>query len=239
MIPKLSPYNYIFPDANIASKEGIVAWGGDLNPNRVIAAYQKGIFPWFNEGDVPLWWSPDPRAILFPKDLKISKSLKKSLKKYTVTFDNDFSSVIKMCRNVRVKNQELTWILDETIKTFNELHSMDLAHSVETYDDEEKLVGGLYGICMGKVFCGESMFSIKTDASKVAFVALVRSLEKYNFLIDCQIPNPHLLSLGVSEIKRSNFLEMFDGAIQKPSGFSRWSDLESEIEGAQMCSLRD
>lgn len=229
LVPKLSPFNYIFPNPSFASKEGVVAWGGDLNPNRVIAAYQKGIFPWFNEGDVPLWWSPDPRAILLPKNLKISKSLKKSFKKYTVTFDNDFSSVIEMCRSVRVDNKEQTWILSETIKTFKELYKMDLAHSVETYDDEGKLVGGLYGICMGKVFCGESMFSIKRDASKVAFVALVRSLEKYNFLIDCQIPNPHLLSLGVSKIKRERFLDMFDKAIERPSGFCRWSDLESEI----------
>lgn len=226
-IPKLSPYNYLFPDANFTSKEGVVAWGGDLNPNRVIAAYQKGIFPWFNEGDVPLWWSPDPRAILYPQNIKISKSLKKSIKKYRVTFDNDFSSVIKMCRDVRTKNKEETWILDETIKTFNELHQMDLAHSIEAYDENDKLVGGLYGLCMGKVFCGESMFSIKTDASKVAFVALAKSLGRYNFLIDCQLPNPHLLSLGVSAIKREKFLEAFYKAIEQPSGFYNWRDLNT------------
>lgn len=228
-IPKLSPYNYLFPDANISTKEGVVAWGGDLNPNRVIAAYQKGIFPWFNEGDVPLWWSPDPRAILYPQEIKISRSLKKSIKKFNITFDNDFSSVISMCKDVRIKNQEQTWILDETVKTFNELHRMDLAHSVEVYDEKGVLAGGLYGLCMGKVFCGESMFSVQRDASKVAFVALAKSLEKYDFLIDCQIPNPHLLSLGVKAIKRDKFLKMFYSAIEKPSGFRSWKHLKNSV----------
>lgn len=216
-IPKLNPNYYIFPKE--VSEEGIVAWGGDLKPDRLIAAYKSGVFPWFNEDDPILWWSPNPRCVLFPKDIKVSKSLKKSIKKYRVTYDKDFSSVIKMCREVRTKNGEETWIREDMIKAYEALHVRGFAHSVEVWDSDE-LVGGLYGICMGRVFCGESMFSKKRDASKVALVDLARKLERYEFdMIDCQVPNPHLLSLGASVISRDEFLHKLEIAIDKSSGF--------------------
>lgn len=220
-IPKLNPNYYIFPKEG--SKEGIVAWGGDLKPDRLIAAYKSGIFPWFNENDPILWWSPDPRCILYPKDIKISKSLKKSLKRYHVTYDKDFSSVIKACRDVRIKNNEETWIIKDIIKAYEALHVRDFAHSVEVWENDN-LVGGLYGICMGKVFCGESMFSTKTDASKVAFVNLAKKLQNHNFdMIDCQVPNSHLLSLGACTISKNEFLQKLEIAINKPSGFEKFA----------------
>lgn len=229
-IPKLSAYNYIFPDPSQAEDKGLVAWGGDLNPNRLIAAYKEGIFPWFNEGDEILWWSPNPRAILSPKDVKISKSLKKSMKKYRVSFDANFEKVICLCRDVRIENGFDTWILDEVIEAYKALHEKDFAHSVEVWYEDE-LVGGLYGLSLGKIFCGESMFSIKRDASKVAFVVLAKTLQKYDFIIDCQIPNPHLISLGAGEMPREKFLKLLHKKINEPSGFTSWDALDVEILG--------
>ena len=207
MIPKLTQYNHFFPNPRLASKEGLVAWGGDLSPDRVMSAYLKGIFPWYNENDPILWWSPDPRLILYPNDLKISKSLKKSLKKYTVKINHDFSSIIKACRDTRVENGEGSWIIDEVIECYEELHKRGLVISFETYLGDE-LVGGLYGVDLGKVFCGESMFSKSRDASKVALVALSEYCLKngYDF-IDCQIPTEHLKSMGAIEICRDEFLD--------------------------------
>ena len=208
MIPKLTQYNHFFPDPLSASKEGLVAWGGDLNPDRVMSAYLKGIFPWYNENDPILWWSPDPRLLLFPQDLKISKSLKKSLKKYTVKINHDFSSIIRACRDVRLQKGEGSWIIDEVIECYEELYKRDLVKSFETYYEGE-LVGGLYGVDLGRVFCGESMFSIKSDASKVALVFLSEYCLKngYDF-IDCQVPTNHLKSMGAVEVEREKFLEM-------------------------------
>lgn len=221
IVPKLDPNYYIFPKA--INNDGIVAWGGDLNSNRLIAAYKNGIFPWFNEDDPILWWSPNPRCILLLDDIKISKSLKKSLKKFHVSYDKDFSSVIKECREVRLKSNENTWIDKRIIQAYDLLHKKDFAHSVEVWQDG-KLVGGLYGVILGKVFCGESMFSKKTDASKVAFVNLVNKLKGYDFdFIDCQVPNPHLLSLGAKVISRDSFLKMLEVSTNKPSGFEKFS----------------
>lgn len=220
-IPKLNPNYYIFP--TYSSDEGIVAWGGDLKPDRLIAAYKSGIFPWFNENDPILWWSPDPRCILYPKDIKISKSLKKSMKRFRITYDKDFSRVIKSCREVRVNNSEETWIIDDMIKAYEALHVRDFAHSVEVWEDDE-LVGGLYGVCMGKVFCGESMFSKKSDASKVALANLAKKLQSYEFeMIDCQVPNSHLLSLGACVISKNEFLNRLEIAINRPSGFEKFA----------------
>jgi len=207
LIPKLTNFNYIFPDPSKSSNEGLVAWGGDLNPNRVISAYLQGIFPWYNEDDPILWWSPDPRLILYPKDLKISKSLKKSLKKFEVKINYDFSSTIRACRDVRVLNGEGSWIIDEVIECYEELYKRDLVKSFETYLDGE-LVGGLYGVDLGGVFCGESMFSRVSDASKVALVALSEyCLENGYDFIDCQVPTNHLKSMGAVEISRDEFLK--------------------------------
>jgi leucyl/phenylalanyl-tRNA--protein transferase len=205
----------MFPNPRLASKEGLVAWGGDLNPNRILAAYRKGIFPWYNDSDPILWWSPDPRLVLFFDDIKISKSLQKSLNRYEVRFDTNFEAVIEKCREIRVKNDENTWILEEVIEKYVEIHKLGFAMSAETYLDGE-LVGGLYGILMGKVFCGESMFALKSDASKVALVRLSQKLQKegYDF-IDCQIPSGHLKSMGACEISRDEFLNMLEEALGK------------------------
>lgn len=205
----------MFPDPRLSSKEGLVAWGGDLNPNRILAAYRKGIFPWYNDSDPILWWSPDPRLVLFFDDMKISKSLQKSLNKYEVRFDTNFEAVIQKCREIRVKSGENTWILEEVIEKYVEIHKLGFAMSAETYFEGE-LVGGLYGILMGKVFCGESMFALKSDASKVALVRLSQKLQKegYNF-IDCQIPSEHLKSMGAREISRDEFLDMLGEALGK------------------------
>ncbi len=215
MIQRLRQYNYTFPDPRLASKEGLIAWGGDLSTDRVLSAYKQGIFPWYNEDDPILWWSPDPRLILYPKDIKISKSLKKSLKKYEVKFNTNFEEVIKQCRDTRVKNQEGTWILKEIIEAYTKLHDSGYVKSVETYFEKE-LVGGLYGVDLDGVFCGESMFSIKKDASKVALVRLAQKLESEGYkFIDCQIPTDHLKSMGAVEISRDKFLDMLESALGK------------------------
>jgi len=215
LIPQVSRYSYIFPNPREASKEGLVAWGGDLNPNRILSAYRQGIFPWYNENDPILWWSPDPRLVLFFDDLKISKSLNRNLKKYEVRFDTNFEEVIKKCRDIRLLKDENTWILEEVIEQYIEIHEMGFAMSVETYHEGE-LIGGLYGILMGGVFCGESMFSSKSDASKVALVKLADKLqsEGYDF-IDCQVPSEHLKSMGACEIGRDEFLELLEKALIK------------------------
>ncbi len=215
MIPQISKYSYTFPNPRDASKEGLVAWGGDLNPNRILSAYRQGIFPWYNDNDPILWWSPDPRLVLFFDDLKISKSLNKSLKKYEVKFDTNFEAVIRKCRDVRTLKNENTWILEEIIEKYIEIHQMGFAMSAETYYDGE-LIGGLYGILMGSIFCGESMFALKSDASKVALVRLAQKLqsEGYEF-IDCQVPSEHLKSMGACEIARDEFLNMLEQSLNK------------------------
>ena len=225
IISKIDKYSYIFPDPRYSSKEGLVAFGGDLNPNRLLSAYKKGIFPWYSEGDPILWWSPDPRFILYPDDLKISKSLKKTLKKniFEIKIDTNFYEVIKNCSQIKRKNQEGTWILPEIIEAFVKLHEMGFAHSIEVYKDSE-LVGGLYGISLGAAFFGESMFSKVSDASKVALVKLVEISKKFEFdFIDCQIPSEHLKRMGAIEIDRDRFLDELQIALQKPSKIGHWT----------------
>jgi leucyl/phenylalanyl-tRNA--protein transferase len=215
LIPKLSQFNYIFPDPRLAPPEGLVAWGGDLNPNRILSAYKQGIFPWYNEDDPILWWSPNPRLVLYFNDLKISKSLQKSLNKYEVKFNTDFKAVIEKCRDVRALKNEGTWIFKDVIQAYQEIFDMGFAMSVETYHEGE-LIGGLYGVLMGRVFCGESMFALKNDASKVALVRLSQKLqdEGYDF-IDCQVPSDHLKSMGACEISRDEFLYALERALSK------------------------
>ncbi len=218
LIPRLSPYSFIFPDPKEAGPEGLVAYGGDLHPQRVLAAYKRGIFPWYNESDPILWWSPDPRLLLYPQDIKISRSLKKSLKKFEVRVDTDFRGVITSCKDIRSE----TWILPEIVEVFCELHEMGFAHSIETYKDGE-LVGGLYGLSLGAAFFGESMFSRVSDASKVALVHLCQIAEEFGFdFIDCQIPSEHLKRLGAVEIGRVRFLEELHSALQKPGRYGKW-----------------
>ena len=213
MIPQISLYSYTFPNPRLSSAEGLVAWGGDLNPNRILSAYTKGIFPWYNENDPILWWSPDPRLVLYPKDIKISKSLKRSMKKFEVRIDTNFEAVMRKCRQVRLDNEEGTWILEEVIDAYVEIYQQGLAKSFEVYHDG-KLVGGLYGIDLGKIFCGESMFATKSDASKTALVYLAQyCLENGYELIDCQVPSNHLKSMGAVEMAREEFLDILEESL--------------------------
>ena len=208
-LPWLSPEELYFPSIDTALKEpnGLLAVGGDLSPQRLLLAYKHGIFPWFEQDEPILWWSPSPRAVLFPERIHISKSLNKRLKRsdYTSSCDQAFEQVISHCANTPRGGQVGTWITEEMRKAYTALHHQGHAHSVETWQDG-RLVGGLYGISIGKLFFGESMFSHNTDASKVAFVALAQNLQRWDYpLIDCQISNPHLSSLGAEEILRPAF----------------------------------
>ncbi len=186
---------------------GLLAAGGDLSPARLLDAYRHGIFPWFSEGDPILWWSPDPRMVLFPDEFKIANSLRKTLRNghYEVRTDTAFEQVMRACAAPR-EGASGTWILEEMISAYCELHKMGYAHSVETWLDDE-LVGGLYGMALGRMFYGESMFSRHSDASKIALAHLAAQLERWDFgMIDCQMHTPHLASLGAREIARSEFI---------------------------------
>lgn len=215
-----------FPSLENALSEpnGLLAAGGDLSPQRLLEAYSKGIFPWFNEGEPILWWSPDPRMVLFPDELKISRSLRRTLKKdhYQIRTDSSFGQVMHACASPR-KGQAGTWIHPEMIAAYTALHEMGLAHCVETWMDGE-LVGGLYGVALGKVFFGESMFSRVPDASKIAFVHLVKQLQRWEFgLIDCQVKTGHLASLGAREISRKEFSQKLDTLITELAPGSQWN----------------
>ncbi|UUF16138.1 MULTISPECIES: leucyl/phenylalanyl-tRNA--protein transferase [Flavobacterium] len=199
-----------FPPVSEADDEGILAVGGDLSPERLKLAYNNGIFPWFNEGESILWWAPDPRMVLFLDELIVSKSMRNILNRniFTVTFNTRFKEVILNCQKILRDGQDGTWISDEMIEAYCELHKEGIAKSVEVWQDEV-LVGGLYGIDLGHVFCGESMFSKVSNASKVGFIYLVNHLKKENYkLLDCQVYNPHLDSLGCREIDRDEFMSI-------------------------------
>jgi len=203
----------IFPDPSLSEQDGLLAIDGDLTPERLLLAYSKGIFPWFSDEEPILWWSPDPRFIVYPKDIKISHSMKQTLKKkrFKVSFDTCFRDVISNCSNVRKDTG--TWITDEMIEAYCKLHKLGFAHSVETFYGD-KLVGGLYGISIGKCFFGESMFSTMDNSSKVAFITLSKILEEKDFnLIDCQVHTNHLESLGGVFISRKKFLSLLKKGI--------------------------
>lgn len=212
MIPALSKFGTKFPHPTQTNEDGLLAWGGDLSPSRLLNAYQHGIFPWYSKEEPILWWSPDPRLIMELHEFKVSKSLKKSLKKFTYKFDSNFSEVIYNCSIKQRKNQNDTWIQKDIIEAYTKLYDLGIAHSIEAYYEDE-LVGGLYGVSIGKVFCGESMFSNMSDASKSAYAILVKHLKEwgYNF-IDCQVPTNHLKSLGAKEVSREYFLQRLDKA---------------------------
>ena len=200
-----------FPAINAALKEpdGLLAIGGDLSPERVLNAYRRGIFPWYNEGQPVLWWSPDPRWVLEPATVKISRSLRRTFnrKKFIVSFDTHFQKVMALCAAPR-KDTDATWITKDIMHSFTLLHKQGYAHSVECWS-EGRLVGGLYGIAIGRVFFGESMFSRMSDASKVALVSLARQLQEWNFhLIDCQVYSRHLQSLGATAMPRTRFADL-------------------------------
>lgn len=207
-LPWLDSTDTRFPDINLAlsNPNGLLAAGGDLSARRLLQAYSSGIFPWYEEDQPILWWSPDPRMVLSPGDLRISKSLRKALRKssYQVTMDTAFSEVMTRCAAPRGDSTE-TWITDKMRCAYAELHETGIAHSVEIWS-EENLVGGLYGVALGQLFFGESMFSLQNNASKIALVALVKQLQQWNYkLIDCQVSSQHLVSLGASEISRETF----------------------------------
>ena len=215
----------IFPSPKLAAQEGLLAVGGDLSQERLLLAYRMGIFPWYSENEPIMWWSPDPRLILYPDQLKISKSLKKVINKgdFELTMDQDFKAVIRACAESRTETNEGTWIVDEMITAYCELHESGLAHSVETWMDGQ-LAGGLYGVSIGRCFFGESMFTRISNASKVALVGLVRHLQNLQFdLIDCQVTTPHLVSLGAHEIPRARFLDELATALKAPTLKGRWS----------------
>ena len=199
-----------FPPVSQANWDGVLAVGGDLSPERLQLAYKSGIFPWFEEGEPIMWWSPNPRMVLFLDEVIVSKSMRNILNRniFTVTFNQNFRDVISNCQNIKRGGQNGTWITNHMIEAYCKLHELGIAKSVEVWQDE-KLVGGLYGIDLGHVFCGESMFSKVSNASKVAFIALVNQLKKENYnLLDCQVYNPHLESLGCREIDRTDFMEI-------------------------------
>ena len=207
MIPQINKHSLNFPHPSSANEDGIVAWGGDLTPSRLVRAYQSGIFPWYGKDEPILWWSPSPRLIMELDDFKLSRSLKKSIKKFTYKFDTNFSQVIRNCGTAPRNNQDGTWIQPDIIDAFEELHGMGIAHSIESYQHDE-LVGGLYGLTMGKVFCGESMFARTNDASKAAYAVLIAHLKDWGYdFVDCQVPTEHLKSLGAKEVSREYFLE--------------------------------
>ncbi|MDE3743016.1 leucyl/phenylalanyl-tRNA--protein transferase [Maribacter polysaccharolyticus] len=197
-----------FPPVEEANSEGLLAFGGDLSVERLVLAYQQGIFPWFNEGSMILWWSPDPRMVLHPAEVKISKSMAKVIKsnQFTLTKDKCFDEVIDRCSKIARKGQDGTWITQDMKKAYLKLHELGYAHSYEVWENGI-LVGGLYGIDLGHVFCGESMFSAVSNASKFAFIKLAKELEKKKYkLIDCQVYTEHLASLGAKEMPRKEFI---------------------------------
>jgi leucyl/phenylalanyl-tRNA--protein transferase len=224
--------NASFPDPAQAETEpnGLLALGGDLSPTRLIAAYSIGVFPWFSAAQPILWWSPDPRMVLYPPELKVSRSLRKTLRRgrFDVSIDQAFDRVIQACAEPR-RNANGTWLLSDMIAAYQSLHTCGVAHSFETWRDGE-LVGGLYGVALGRVFFGESMFSREADASKVALVELVDHLCEHGFcLIDCQMYSDHLARLGAKTIPRADFQGILARAIRE-HGCTHWAKLRKSTQ---------
>ena len=215
----------VFPPAHLATPEGLLAMGGDLEPDRILLAYKNGIFPWYSQGEPILWWSPNPRMILLPDSFNSTKSLNKKItsKRFQVSLDRCFMQVINLCARVRTENGQGTWITAEMIAAYGQLHHLGYAHSVEIWYREE-LAGGLYGLSLGRCFFGESMFSIERDASKVALYHLCHYLKSKHFeIIDCQVPSDHLKRLGAVCISRKTFLNKLQRALQYPSLVGPWT----------------
>lgn len=216
-----------FPDVENAESEpnGLLAVGGDLSPERLISAYRQGIFPWYSEGQPILWWSPDPRLVLFPEQLRISRSLRKTLRRgvFSATMDHAFHRVIRACSAPRGEDAG-TWLVQEMVHAYGLLHRHHLAHSVEVWADGE-LVGGLYGVAMGRIFFGESMFSRRSDASKVALVHLAQQLNAWGYrLIDCQVRTEHLVRMGARELPRTQFTRLLETWNSIPGREGSWRD---------------
>ncbi|WP_165854979.1 leucyl/phenylalanyl-tRNA--protein transferase [Marinobacter sp. JSM 1782161] len=223
-LPWLDPDELWFPSPEEALDEpdGLLAIGGDLAPERLERAYRSGIFPWFSEEQPILWWSPNPRCVLIPDEVHISRRLRRTLNQehFRITIDRNFSGVIRGCAEVR---EEGTWITDEMEQAYKRLHRRGLAHSFEAWNDRGELVGGLYGVAIGCCFFGESMFTRETDASKVVFVHVARQLQAWGYaLMDCQVENSHLISLGARCIPRKSFLTILEKNIDKSPGHQQW-----------------
>lgn len=217
--------NYIFPDPETSDKQGLLAIGGDLSPQRILQAYTQGIFPWYEPGCPVLWWSPNPRLILIPDEFKMSRSLTKSLKKsFRISTDTAFQQVITACATCSDRTNQ-TWITADIIEAYTELHHMGYAHSFEVWQ-ENNLVGGLYGISLGNAFFGESMFHTVTDASKIALYYLCKTMHTWGFdFIDCQMPTPHLLRLGAKIIGRKEFIHRLNLTLDNPNKQGKWNIL--------------
>ncbi len=216
----------IFPDVSLAltDPDGLLAIGGDLSPARLLAAYKRGIFPWYSKGQPILWWSPNPRAIVYPKELHISHSLRKTLRRgqFSVTLDRVFAQVITECAKSR-SDRRGTWITQEMMQAYQQLHALGFAHSVEVWLDDH-LVGGMYGVSLGKVFFGESMFSRETDASKIAMVFLCKQLDRWGFaLLDAQVQSAHLDSMGAIPLARDKFIELLARQTNQPMQHGTWA----------------
>lgn len=237
VLPRLNPFSLEFPPVEQALDDpnGLLAFGGDLRPERIIAAYRRGIFPWYQEGEPILWWSPQPRAVLFPERIHISRSLRRVLRrrKFEVSMDRCFADVMREC-GAPTPDRPGTWITDAMREAYGELHRRGFAHSIEVWQSE-KLVGGMYGIALGKVFFGESMFSRVTNASKVALVHLCGQLRQWGFaVIDCQVSSNHLRAMGACEIRRTEFqqlLELYGGRTLSDNDRTwqlswQWTELE-------------
>jgi len=231
-VPRLSQYFLTFPNPHYAEDDGLLAYGGDLSSSRLLLAYKNGIFPWFVPGDPILWWSPNPRLLLYPHKFHLRKSFRRVLRsgKFSVTFDRHFPEVIHHCASVIRDGQEATWIVPEMEAAYIQLHNEGFAHSVEVYL-EGKLVGGLYGVALGKAFFGESMFSLVSDASKVAFKALsdVLGSRGYDF-IDCQMKTNHMMALGAETVERDLFLDALENAVEKSGDRGHWTEFSWEYK---------
>ena len=214
-----------FPPPHYATREGLLAVGGDLSRERLLAAYRQGVFPWYAEGDPILWWSPDPRLVLYPDEIHVSRTLQRVLNKgiFSVTMDSAFEPVITACAETRLKQDDGTWIVDEMKSAYIDLHHAGYAHSVEAWS-EGKLAGGLYGVSLGRCFFGESMFTLVDNASNVALVHLVRALAERSFnLIDCQVTTGHLMRMGAREIPRARFQKQLRKALTAPTLKGTWT----------------
>lgn len=219
--------NSIFPNPLTAPKDAPLAYGGDLSSDILLDAYTHGIFPWPCDG-VIFWHSPDPRAIFYPQNIKIQKSLRPFLRDYRVKFDYNFANFINFCKTNR-EQKEPTWIDQNVVNSYIKMHELGYAHSVEVYLGDE-LIGGLYGLIFGKVFCGESMISKGKNASKVALITLAKALLKYDFIIDAQVMNPYLKFMGAQDLARDEFLSLFKIKSNQLSGFKNFKDLEPNLE---------
>ncbi|RPJ06804.1 MAG: leucyl/phenylalanyl-tRNA--protein transferase [Spirochaetaceae bacterium] len=220
-----------FPPVELSTKDGILAMGGDLSPERLVEAYKRGIFPWYSEPEPILWWSPDPRCVLFPHEAIVTESMARLLKKkkYHITADTCFRDVMIACAGPR-KSGPGTWITADILLSYTQLHEMGLAHSIEVWEGDY-LAGGLYGVSLGSIFVGESMFHRKANASKVAFIALCHRLAELGFMVvDCQVYSPHLESLGAWELPRNDYLKLLSLCLQHSTRQGSWEKLFSGYE---------